>query len=236
LIPWIHLDSATVPGDANQLRLLRRGSEFSIRLGVAELMNSRLSGSEKALADLAIAKLGGHAKPRVLIGGLGMGFTLRAALEALPPGAEIVVAELSPAVVRWARGPMAELFGECLSDARVKIEEVDVAVAIRGGSFDAIMLDVDNGPEAMVHKGNDALYGADGLRQASRALRTGGVLTVWSAHPDTKFTIRMKTAGFATQEVRVRADGKGGGAKHVIWVGVKGARDKRPDKAPASAR
>jgi len=221
MIPWTLLDTAKVPGDSNELRLLRRGAEFSIRLGVAELMNSRQSGSEEALATLSVAKLGARAAPRILIGGLGMGFTLRAALEVLPADAEIVVAELSPAVVRWARGPMAELFGGCLTDARVKILEVDVAVAIRtGGPFDAILLDVDNGPEAMVHKGNDKLYGADGLRQSARALRPGGVLAVWSSGPDARFTQRLRKAGFAVEEATARAH-RNSGSKYTIWLATR---------------
>ncbi len=223
MIPWVLLDTAKVPGDKNELRLWRRGAEFSIRLGVAELMNSRLSGSEEALATLAIARLNGRPAPRILIGGLGMGFTLRAALAALDPGARVVVAELSPAVVAWARGPMAELSGICLRDPRVEIVERDVRAVIAAAlaAFDAILLDVDNGPEAMTHKANDRLYAADGLRESLRALRAGGALTVWSQGPDDKFTRRVQKAGFDVEEVRVRANGRGGGARHTIWVAMK---------------
>lgn len=144
MIPWEHLESARAPGGEHELRLLRRGAEFSIRLGHNELMNSRLSGSEKALATLSCDRIEGRTAPKVLIGGLGMGFTLGAALGRLPASASVVVAELVPAVVAWARGPMAELFGTSMTDPRVKIREEDVGAIIRSGlaAFDAIMLDV----------------------------------------------------------------------------------------------
>ena len=158
MIPWIELDRASLPR-GGELRLMRRGNEFSIKLGVAELMTSRLFGSEEALATLAASRLSDRPKPRVLIGGLGMGFTLRAALGAFGAEGRIVVAELVPAVVRWARGPMAELFGGCLDDARVDLVEADVAMLIRAAKppYDAILLDVDNGPEGMTQSANDQL-------------------------------------------------------------------------------
>src|SRR5438105_3516750 len=164
MIPWVELDRVAL-ADGGVLRLMRRGGEFSIKLGVAELMTSRLFGSEEALATLAAQKLEGRPNPRVLIGGLGMGFTLRAALASFGPGARIVVAELIPAVLDWARGPLAELFGGCLDDPRVALELADVGAMIRAAKarYDAILLDVDNGPEGMTQAGNAALYSPAGL-------------------------------------------------------------------------
>ena len=221
MIPWIELDRASVP-QGGELRLMRRGHEFSIKLGVAELMTSRLSASEAALATLAAEKLNGRPKARVLIGGLGMGFTLRAALSAFGAEARIVVAELIPAVVRWAMGPMAELFGGCLDDPRVEMVEADVAKLIRSAKprFDAILLDVDNGPEAMTQSANDDLYSLRGLASARAALAPGGVLAVWSQGPDHAFAKRFEKAGFSVEDRRVRAGGVHGGSRHVIWLGV----------------
>lgn len=220
--PWIALDEAKIPDSGETLRLKRRGAEYSIMLGANELMNSRLSGSEEALATLALAALGGRGGPRLLIGGLGMGFTLRAALAAVDAEARITVSELVPAVVAWARGPMAELHAGTLDDPRVGIFEGDVGAAIRAahGTYDAILLDVDNGPDGLSRPGNDTLYGAKGLGEARRALSPGGVLAVWSSHPAPKFTQRLKQAGFATEEKPVRARGKSG-ARHMIWLAVR---------------
>lgn len=223
MIPWIHLATAQVPGGGEELKLARRGDEFSIRLGHNELMNSRLSGSEKALATLAWDRIKDRARPRLLIGGLGMGFTLGAALEVLPVGASVVVAELVPAVVAWAHGPMAEIFGTSLSDPRVTIVQEDVATLIRSGrgGYDAILLDVDNGPEAMTRSSNDGLYGVEGLGDARAALKGGGVLAVWSQGPDKAFGGRLFKSGFTVEEVRVRAHRAGKGARHVIWLATK---------------
>lgn len=223
MIPWVKLDTARVPGADGELRLMRRGTEFSIMLGANELMNSRLSGSEAALATLACKKIDTIKRPHLLIGGLGMGFTLRAALAVLGPNARIDVAELVPAVVAWARGPMAEIFGGCLDDPRVRIKEEDVLKAIRThkGAFDAILLDVDNGPEGLTRSGNDALYDLKGLRSSHAALRPGGVLAVWSSGPNAVFSKRLRSAGFDVNEVTVRATGKGGGARHVIWIAAR---------------
>ena len=222
MIPWSLLDTAQVPG-GGEIRLKQRGTEFAIMLGQNELMNSRLSGSEEALATIACGKIRDRKTPRILIGGLGMGFTLRAALAALGPDARIVVAELVPAVVAWAQGPMAELFGESLTDPRVSIREADVGEVIRSGAaaFDAILLDVDNGPEGLTRKTNDALYDLKGLSIARMALRPGGVLAVWSSGPNPKFTWRLRKAGFAVEEVRARANGPRGGARHVIWIATR---------------
>ncbi|MGO8088288.1 spermidine synthase [Rhizobium leguminosarum] len=223
MLPWIQLDSATIPGENGELRLKQRGSEFSIMLGANELMNSRLSGSEEALATLSWDRIKSHSKPRILIGGLGMGFTLRAALAVLPEDAGVTVAELVPAVIAWACGPMAEVFQGCLDDPRVGIHQGDVGEAIRAGkvAYDAILLDVDNGPDGLTRKSNDRLYDFAGLRAASDALRPGGVLAVWSSGPDPHFTRRLKDSGFSVDAVNTRANGKRGGARHVIWLAVK---------------
>ena len=222
MIPWLLLDTARVPG-GGELRLKRRGGEFSIMLGDIELMNSRLGGSEEALATLSCERICAPLDARILIGGLGMGFTLRAALGALGEGARVDVAELVPAVVAWARGPMADVFGGSLSDSRVKIVEEDVGRVIRAGRgvYDAILLDVDNGPDGLARVANDGLYDARGLRAAHAALRPGGVLSVWSSGPDRAFAERLGKAGFSVEEVKTRAKG-GGGARHVIWIATRG--------------
>lgn len=224
MIPWIVLDSARIPDGREELRLKRRGGEFSIMLGANELMNSRLSGSEEALARLACAKIAGRPRPGVLIGGLGMGFTLRAALADLPPDAKVTVAELVPAVIAWAQSPMAELFAGCLQDARVAVREADVADLIGSarGTYDAILLDVDNGPDGLSRSANDRLYSLAGLASARAALKPGGVLAVWSAHPDARFAARLRRAGFAVEEVNTRARAKRG-ARHVIWLATRKA-------------
>jgi spermidine synthase len=221
MIPWVHLDTATVPG-GGELRLMQRGAEFSIMAGSIELMNSRLSGSEKALATLACERLQGRRRPSLLIGGLGMGFTLRAALADLPRDAAVTVAEIVPAVVAWGRGPMAHIFDGSLEDSRVRVREEDVGEIIRSAhaAFDAILLDVDNGPGGLSREGNDSLYTMAGLNAARRALRPGGVLSIWSAGPDAGFTARLRKAGYAVEELQVRATGARRGARHVIWMAV----------------
>lgn len=228
MIPWVHLDTAQVPG-GGELRLMQRGAEFSIRLGRDELMNSRLSATEQALATIACEKIRTRkrpiTRPSILIGGLGMGFTLRAALTVLGKQAHIMVAELVPAVVAWARGPMAKLSGGSLTDPRVRIHEGDVGDLIRSGrsAYDAILLDVDNGPHGMTRKANDGLYDLKGLRAAHTALRPGGVLAVWSSGPDAKFTARLRKTGFKVDEIPLRAKGPRGGARHFIWTATRGA-------------
>lgn len=223
VIPWTTLDTASLPDGSGDLRLKQRGTEFSIMLGSNELMNSRLSGSEEALAKLVCDRIAGRPRPSVLIGGLGMGFTLRAALSNLPDDAQVEVVELIPAVVAWARGPMEAVFAGCLDDARVQVRVTDVAAAIAAGKgrHDAIVLDVDNGPEGLTVAGNDQLYGAAGLQAAKAALRPGGILAVWSSGPDHGFTRRLRQAGFATEEVTARARRTGGGARHVIWLATR---------------
>ncbi len=222
MIPWVELGSSTISGSESRLRLMQRGNEYSIMTGGIELMNSRMSGSEQALATLTCARLKDRPAPRLLIGGLGMGFTLRAALEVLPALSRVEVAELLPAVIDWARGPMAEIFSGCLDDRRVVILERDVAIPINAasGAYDAILLDVDNGPGGLDRVANDGLYRATGLAAARRALKPGGILAVWSAMPDEAFLRRMNQAGFTVTEERVHAHRKGKGARHVIWLGV----------------
>jgi spermidine synthase len=223
MLPWIQLDIAQIPGEAGDLRLKQRGQEFSIMLGSNELMNSRLSGSEEALAVMAHERTRDRKRSAMLIGGLGMGFTLRAALKVLPEDAEVTVAELVPAVVKWARGPMASVFDGCLDDPRVKIHEGDVGALIRASknAFDTIILDVDNGPDGLTRTSNDSLYDHRGLAAAREALRPDGVLGVWSSGPDDRFTRRLKESGFAAEAINTRANGKRGGARHVIWMAQK---------------
>lgn len=220
MIPWVHLDTANVPGGTTQLRLKQRGDEFSIMLGTNELMNSRLSGSEQALAELVSARIVAKAKPKVLIGGLGMGFTLRAALRCFSRDAEIIVAEIVPEVIAWAHGPLVNIFQGSLEDPRVQILNADVGHLITTSKlgYDAILLDVDNGPEAISRDQNNGLYDVSGLKKARSALRPGGVLAVWSSGPSPEFTRRLGKAGFSVEEVRVRAGTSGRGARHMIWI------------------
>ena len=223
MIPWLLIDSAVVPGAEVELRLKRRGDEFSMMLGDNELMNSRLSGSDEALATLTCRRIESVKRPNVLIGGLGMGFTLRAALAVLGPEARIVVAELVPSVIAWARGPMAQLFGDSLSDPRASIREADAVDVIRShdSAFDAILLDVDNGPEALIRKANNSLYDLKGLKTIYRALRSNGVLAIWSSGPNPAFTKRLGDAGFEVNEVNVRATARRKGVRHLIWFATK---------------
>lgn len=223
MLPWIQLDTAKIPG-GGELRLKSRGSEFSIMLGTNELMNSRLSGSEEALATLAFERIATYKRPHILIGGLGMGFTLRAALAVLPQDAKVTVAELVPAVVDWARGPMAEIYAGSLDDPRVAIHVGDVGALIvkSKGQFDAILLDVDNGPDGLTREANDGLYSHDGLRKSKAALTRGGVLGIWSQGPDPYFTRRLKDCGYGAEEIPVRAGKTGRGKKHVIWMAKNG--------------
>ncbi|HWW57919.1 MAG TPA: spermidine synthase [Sphingopyxis sp.] len=212
------IDTAPIPG-GDELRLYRRGEDFIIAIGGNELMNSRMSGSEEALAVMTCERLRNPEAAHLLIGGYGMGFTLRAALAVLGPGAKITVAELVPAIIDWARGPMAELAAGCLDDPRIELVIGDVAAAIAAGRgrYDAILLDVDNGPDGLVRAANDGIYSAAGLAAAKAALRPGGVLAIWSAAPDARFTRRLIASGFRVDEVGVRARASGKGARHVIW-------------------
>ena len=218
MIRWTKLAAAQAPG-GGELRLMQRGAEFSIMIGGEELMNSRRGGSETALGALTCERLRERTAPHLLIGGLGLGFTLRAALGELGPQARITVAELVPEVVDWARGPLSEVFQGSLDDPRVHIALADVAALIEaaGSTYDAILLDVDNGPAGLVSAGNDGLYGQAGLSRAHRALRPGGVLAVWSAGPDAAFVRRMQATEFAVEDLTVRSAGRSG-ARHVIWI------------------
>lgn len=211
--------TAVVPG-GEELRLFRRADDFMIVLGNNELMSSRMSGSEIALAELTCARISSRAEPHVLIGGYGMGFTLRAALGVLPKSSSVTVAELVPEVISWARGPMAELTGGCLDDQRVKITEDDVAalIARARGTFDAILLDVDNGPQGLTRPENDQLYSRGGLAAAKAALNPGGILAVWSAAADAAFTRRLEDSGFAVDQIDVRARPNGKGPRHRLWI------------------
>ena len=223
MIPRVLIDTADIPGSKEKLRLIQRGTEFSIMLGANELMNSRLSGSEEALGTIACAKLASCANPNVLIGGLGMGFTLRAILAELGNDAKITIVELVPAVVAWAKGPMADHHGASLSDPRSNIVIDDVAALIRnyGAGYDAILLDVDNGPDGLTKDANDHLYSTGGLGRILSALRVGGVLAIWSAAPDRAFTNRLSAAGFAVEEIAVRAHKRKSGARHLVWLATK---------------
>ncbi len=221
--PWQLLGRAQTPGGGAELVLYRRGSEFSIKADNWELMNSHTYGSEEAMANLGCQNLATHPKARVLIGGLGMGFSVRTALDILGKNAQVVVAELVPAVIEWNRGVLAHLADHPLDDGRVELHEADVIQLIKTaeGSYDAIMLDVDNGPEAIVRKGNDWLYGDSGLATTYAALRSGGKLAIWSAGPQPAFVRRLRHAGFEVEEVKVRANGRSngkGGSHCVVWI------------------
>jgi spermidine synthase len=220
MIPWEFLDSTKVPGGVGELCLYKRGEEFSIRVNGRELMNSRVHGSEEALAELASVRVANHPRPQVLIGGLGMGYTLAAALRRLGAEGRVVVAELVPAVVAWNRGPLADLAGRPLQDMRVTVREVDIAQVLRleRRTYDAILLDVDNGPEGLVREENDWLYARPGLEAAFAALRPAGVLAVWSSGPNRVFSQRLRRAGFAVEEIQARARDTRGGRRHTIWL------------------
>ncbi|MEO8034270.1 MAG: spermidine synthase [Acidobacteriota bacterium] len=226
MIPWILLATASVPGDDEELRLYQRGSEYSIRVGAYELMNNRVHASEDALASVACERLLDRARARVLIGGLGMGFTLSAVLKEVGPKSEVVIAELVPEVVEWNREIFGAVSGHPLRDLRVRVRESDVAKLLRDDedAWDAILLDVDNGPAGLTSKTNDWLYGPHGLRAAHRALHAGGLLAVWSSGDSPAFTRRLKDAGFVAEQVRVRGRGAAGGPRYLIWVAKRSQR------------
>jgi len=219
MLARVLIDTAKVPGGGT-LRLIRRGDELSIMLGSTELMNSRQSGSEEALARLSLEELRPAEAPHVLIGGLGMGFTLRAALAVLGPDARVTVAELVKGVIEWARGPLGALYVGSLDDPRAEVRLGDVFDLIERGRavYDAILLDVDNGPDGISTPGNDRLYTETGLKAALAALRRGGILSIWSSAPDEAFTRRLTRAGFSVEVRSVRARASGQGAHHTIWI------------------
>jgi spermidine synthase len=220
VIPWEEIDRAEVPGHEGDVTLLKRGTEFSMRTAGTELMNSRLYSSEDALGELTCGRIKRKSGVRILIGGLGMGYTLAAALEQSEPDTLITVSELIPAVVRWNREHLGHLAGMPLDDPRVSVEEEDVAETIRKrkSAWDAILLDVDNGPDGLTRKANDCLYGISGLKTSFYALRPGGILAVWSSGADEAFTHRLKQCGFKTETVTVRARKPGKGSRHTIWL------------------
>lgn len=221
MLPRETLATADIPG-GDTLTLVSHGRDFIIMLGRNELMGTRMQFSEEQLAELTLARLTARA-PRLLIGGYGMGFTYRAALAKLPEGGRIVVAEVVPEILDWARGPLSHLTGDTLADPRGEIVLCDVAALIDDANdgtcdkFDAILLDVDNGPDGIVRDGNERLYSRTGLAKARDALKPGGVLAVWSAAPDNKFTVRLKEAGFTVDVQTVRARPNNKGPRHTIW-------------------
>jgi spermidine synthase len=217
---WI--GTAHVP-DGVEMRLMQHGDEFTILLARNELMSTRASASEKALATMTSARLGQRPAQEWLIGGYGMGFTLRAALAVLDADAIVTVAEIVPEIIDWAHGPMHALTAGCLDDPRVVLVQDDVAMLIDSANegYDAILLDVDNGPDGLTRRENDELYERDGLHAAMAALRHGGILAVWSAEPDQAFATRLKDAGFDVDEVIVREVAQDEGAHHVIWFAQK---------------
>jgi spermidine synthase len=223
MIPWELVDRGPIPGKRGELRLYRRGDEFSIRVDRYELMNSRVHASEDALAELACERMTYGSCRRLLIGGLGMGYTAAAALQRLGPDDRLVVAELVPAVVTWNRGPLADLTGRPLEDARVTVREGDVAEIIKAEqqAYDAILLDVDNGPDGITKEENDWLYSQGGLNAAYKSLRPAGVLAVWSARSNLAFGERLRRAGFEVEEVRAHAHVGRKGTRHTIWLAKK---------------
>lgn len=222
---WELLGQTSTPDDSD-MRLTRRDNEYVILVNGKTLMSSRMHGSEEALAAVACRHVRTMEQPRVLVGGLGMAFTLRATLDLLPADAIVTVVELVPAVVEWNRGPLASLAGQPLKDRRVRIDVGDVGFTLRAnpGRFDVILLDVDNGPAAFTTPANIGLYDNAGVAAAYAALRPGGVLAVWSAWDDAKFEKRLRFHGFDVEVERVRARLKKGGPRHTIFAGVKHAR------------
>ncbi|WP_313668852.1 spermidine synthase [Sandarakinorhabdus sp.] len=222
MIPRELIGEAEVPGGP-PLRLFRRGSDFMIVLDRNELMSTRQHGSEVALGTMACDRLAGHKAPHLLIGGYGMGYTLRAVLGRLGPTARVTVVELVPGIIAWARGPMAAVADGCLDDPRVTVTMGDVAAAMAQAAslYDAILLDVDNGPDGLTRAANDGIYSPRGLADAMKALRPGGVLAVWSAAPDTAFGRQLERSGFTVETVKVRARETGKGATHIIWFATK---------------
>ncbi len=222
---WQLIDTAQIPGHDGALQLHQKGAEYSIGIqGGGVLMSTRAHSSEDALAEVACKIIAARPLPRVLIGGLGMGFTLAAALRHLGPDAEVVVAELVPAVVKWNRGPLGEYAGHPLQDSRTRVRESDVAKILKKErkAFDAILLDVDNGPEGFTRKKNDWLYSIDGLTEAYAALRPQGLLAVWSAASSRNFTERLRKVGFKVRQHRVH-EHENKGDLHTIWLAERGS-------------
>ena len=223
MIPWEEIDRAEVPGHEGEVILLKRGTEFSIRTAGTELMNSRHHDSEVALAELTCSRIKRKSGRRLLIGGLGMGYTLAAALEQSEPDTLITVSELIPAVVRWNREHLGHLAGMPLDDPRVFVEEEDVAETIRKrkSAWNAILLDIDNGPDGLTRKANNRLYGRFGLKTSFSALRPEGILAVWSSEANKAFTRRLKQCGFQAETLTVAVHKSGKGGKHTIFLARK---------------
>jgi len=223
MIPWKLLSSTRTPDNKSELTLYQRDTEYSIRVNGLELMNSRMFGSEQMLAKLSCREVADRHKACVLIGGLGMGYTLSAALRSLHADADVLVAELVPSVVEWNQGVLGALADDPLEDSRVTVRIKDVVHVIRSSTsaFDAILLDVDNGPDSMAQEGNDELYSLSGVSMIHRALRPGGVVAVWSASPDSGFTQRLKTSSFHVIEHKVRGRTQKKGPVHTIWIAKK---------------
>ena len=224
MIPWTHLDTVQIPNDGGELKLSQRGDEFSIKLSGkrGELMNSRVFNSEKVLSQLGCAHIKPHHDAHILVGGLGMGYTLAAALKAVNTDSVVTVAELVPEVVKWNEGPLGNCAGNPLQDPRTKVHMGDVKqlLTARQPSFDAILLDVDNGPKGLTHADNDWIYSEDGLKDIYDTLNPNGMLAIWSAGPDYLFSVRLKKIGFRvdTREVQARP---GKGSKHTIFLAKK---------------
>ncbi len=233
MLPRILIDTVKMPLGGKELRLYQHDKDFMIFAGSSELMSSRVHASEDELAKLAMKNVVGEFQPRVLIGGLGMGFTLRAALDVLPKKVEVLVAEIVPAVVKWNQGLLAPLAGNPLADKRVVIREVDVAELIEEpqSGYNAIVLDIDNGPEGLLLASNDWFYGFKGLKVIFAALRPRGVLGIWSASRDNQLTERLESVGFSVEEVRSRARPGGKGAHHHLWIATK---TNKPEKTKGS--
>lgn len=221
--PWETIERALAP-DGTALVLARRGDEWVVRAGGHVLVSSRAHGSEVGLAALGLARAA--RRDTVLVGGLGLGYTVRAVLDRVPTDARVIVAELSRALVDWNRGPVSALAGRPLDDPRVRLQVSDVAdrIAEATRAFDAILLDVDNGPSALVHGRNERLYGEAGVHLAFEALKPGGALAVWSAGPDERYLVALRRAGFAAEAVPAPARAGAAGARHVVFLGVKSAR------------
>lgn len=223
MIPWQELGKAHIPGEKGELILRKRDTEYSIRTATTELMNSRVHGSEDALAELTCKRLQNRSALNILVGGLGMGFTLGAALEHSGSDTHITVSELVPTVINWNREHLGHLAGFPLNDPRVSVQQGDVVKTImsKKSAWDAILLDVDNGPDGLTRESNERLYGISGLKNAFFALRPGGILAVWSCAPDEGFTRRLKKCRFQTEIVTVRSRKPGKGRRHTIWLATK---------------
>ena len=220
---WEFIASGPIPDTENSLGLYRRGDEFEIRIDTRQLMNTRLHGSEDALSDLAFDRMSNQDGNRVLVGGLGVGFTLAAALRRSGSKGCVVVAELVPSVIEWNRGPLGDAAGRPLDDPRASVHCGDVSELIRTppDPWHAILLDVDNGPSSLTRESNHWLYSHHGLDAISNALVPGGILGVWSANPDRGFTRRFERAGYRVEPIEVRVRGKKGGRRHLVWIGRK---------------